>query len=213
MSCPRKDDFKWQQYKGKLILLCVRWYLAFTLSYRQLERMLREQSWSVDHTSIFRWIQHYGKVKGKDLYLYRTVDSSGQAIDFLLTAQQDKASAKRFFRKALSGSHNPSPRVIKVDKNRAYPVAVEELKAEGVLSCRCRLRHCKFLNNIVEQDHRNSKKRTCLAKGYKTFPSARRTLEGIETMQMIRKGRVRRVTKKNVVAEAKFIAMLFGIAA
>jgi transposase, IS6 family len=94
MSRPRKDDFKWRQYKGKLILLCVRWYLAFTLSYRQLEKMLREQGWSVDHTSIFRWVQRYGpeltvrcraflkptnrsyrtdetyiKVKGKDCYL------------------------------------------------------------------------------------------------------------------------------------------------
>jgi transposase-like protein len=70
-----------------------------------------------------------------------------------------------------------------------------------------------FLNNVIEQDHRVSKKRTWLAKGYKTFPSARRTLEGIETIHMIRKGRIRRVAKNNVVAEAKFIAKLFGLAA
>lgn len=102
MSRSTKDLFKWRQYKGKLILLCVRWYLAFTLSYRQLERMLREQGWSVDHTSLFRWVQRYGpelakrcrgflkptnrsyrtdetyiKAKGKDRYLYRAVDSTG----------------------------------------------------------------------------------------------------------------------------------------
>jgi transposase, IS6 family len=76
-----------------------------------------------------------------------------------------------------------------------------------------RLRQCKYLNNVVEQDHRVSKKRVWLAKGYKAFASARRTLEGIETMHMIRKGRVRRVAKKDVVAEAKFVAKLFGLAA
>ena len=188
MSRPTKDLFKWRRYRGQLILLCVRWYLAFTLSYRQLERMLREQGWAVDHTSVFRWVQRYGpelakrcraflkptnrsyrtdetyiKGKGKDRYLYRAVDSAGQTIAFLLTAQRDKAAAKRFFRKALSCSSNPSPRVINVDKNAAYPAAFRELKAEGLLSCRCRLRQCKYLNNVIEQDHRILKRRTKLA--------------------------------------------------
>jgi transposase, IS6 family len=98
-------------------------------------------------------------VKGKDRYLYRAVDSTGQTIDFLLTAQRDKASAKRFFRQALSISSHPSPRVINVDKNSAYSPAVQELQAEGWLSPRCHLRPCKFLNHIVEQDHRTLKRR------------------------------------------------------
>jgi transposase, IS6 family len=237
VSPSTKNIFKWRRYQGQLILLSVRWYLTYTLSYRQLERMLREQGWSVDHTSIFRWVQRYGpelakrcraflkptnrsyrvdetyiKVKGKDRYLYRAVDSTGQTIDFLLTAKRDKASAKRFFQKALRGSVNVMPRVINVDKNAAYPAAIPELKAEGVLSRRCRLRQCKFLNNIVEQDHRNVKRRTKLAMGYGSFRTAWRTIQGIETMHLLRKGRVRRVPKDDVVAQVRFIHKLFGLA-
>jgi transposase, IS6 family len=85
------------------------------------------------------------------------VDSIGQTIDFLLTANRDAAAAKRFFRKILLEPANPQPRVINVDKNRAYPAAVEELKVEGTLRRLCRLRQCKYLNNVVEQDHRVSK--------------------------------------------------------
>ena len=97
------------------------------------------------------------KVKGEDKYLYRAVDSVGQTIDFLLTARRDAAAAKRFLRKALAASGNPMPRVMNVDKNPAYPAAVERLKAEGSLPRRVRLRQCKFLNNVVEQDHRTVK--------------------------------------------------------
>jgi transposase, IS6 family len=236
VSPSTKNIFKWRRYQGQLILLSVRWYLTYTLSYRQLERMLREQGWSVDHTSIFRWVQRYGpelakrcraflkptnrsyrvdetyiKVKGKDRYLYRAVDSTGQTIDFLLTAKRDKASAKRFFQKALRGSVNVMPRVINVDKNAAYPAAIPELKAEGVLSRRCRLRQCKFLNNIVEQDHRTVKRRTKLAMGYGSFRTAWRTIQGIETMHLIRKGRVRRVPKDDVAAQIRFLHQLFGL--
>ena len=120
MAYNAANPFKWRQHKGRLILLCVRWYLAFTLSYRQLARMVQEHGWKVNHTSIFRWVQRYGpelaarcraflkptnrsyrvdetyiKVKGEDRYLYRAIDSTGQTIDFLLTAKRDKASAKR----------------------------------------------------------------------------------------------------------------------
>src|SRR3982750_1264062 len=236
MSRSPQNVFKGRQYQGQLILLSVRWYLTFTLSYRQLARMLREQGWAVDHTSVFRWVQRYGpelakrcraflkptnrsyrtdetyiKVKGKDRYLYRAVDSRGQTIDFLLTAKRDKAAAKRFFRQALSGSRNPSPRVINVDKNAAYPPAVKELKDEGVLSRRCRLRQCKFLNNIVEQDHRTVKRRMKLAMGYGSFRTAWRTIQGIETMHLIRKGRVRHVPKDDVIAQIRFLHQLFGV--
>jgi len=103
--------------------------------------------------------------------------------------------------------------VINVDKNPAYPAAVDALKTEDALPRRVRLRQCKYLNNVIEQDHRTVKKRTWLAKGYASFQSAWRTLEGIETMHMIRKGRVRWVATGNVVAEARFVAMLFAIAA
>ena len=161
----------------------------------------------------YRVDETYIKVKGQEKYLYRAVDSTGQTIDFLLTAKRDQAAAKRFFHKVFRSPANPIPRVINVDKNAAYPAAIKVLKQEGILPRRVRLRQCKYLNHVIEQDHRLSKKRVWLAKGYKSFPSAQRTLEGIETRHMIRKGRVKRVAKKDVVAEAKFVAKLFGLAA
>ena len=141
------------------------------------------------------------------------MDSAGQTIDFLLTAKRDTEAAQRFFRKVFAARENPTPRVVNVDKNRAYPSAIEALKAEGNLPRRVRLRQCKYLNNIVEQDHRTVKKRVWLAKGYGSFESAWRTLQGIETMHMINKGRVRWLAKGDAVGQAHFIASLFGIAA
>ena len=123
------------------------------------------------------------------------MDSTGQTIDFLLTAKRDAASAKRFFRKVFADPANLQPRVINVDKNPAYPAASKELKDEDTLRRRCRVRQCKYLNNIVEQDHRTVKHRTWLAMGYGSFHSAWRTLQGIEAVNMIRKGRVRWVAK------------------
>jgi transposase-like protein len=102
---------------------------------------------------------------------------------------------------------------VNVDKNRAYPAAIEALKANRTLSRRVRLRQCKYLNNIIEQDHRTVKKRVWLAKGYGSFQSAWRTLQGIETMHMINKGRVRWLAKGDAVGQAHFVASLFGIAA
>ena len=104
------------------------------------------------------------------------------------------------------------PRVINVDKNPAYPAAVEVLKADGVIPRRVRLRQCKYLNNVIEQDHRTVKKRVWLAKGYGSFQSAWRTLQGIETVNMIRKGRVKWLPKEDAVGQAIFISVLFGLA-
>jgi transposase, IS6 family len=232
------NPFKGRQYPGEVILIAVRWYLRYPLAYEHVSDLLTERGLPVDASCIWRWVQAYApelmkrcrqhlkptnksyrvdetyiKVKGQVKYLYRAVDSTGQTIDFLLTAKRDAAAAKRFFQKVWSCPSNPIPRVINVDKNPAYPAAIHALQQDGMLPRRVRLRRCKFLNNVIEQDHRISKKRTWLAKGYKTFPSARRTLDGIETMHMIRKGRVRRVAKKNVVAEARFVAKLFGLVA
>lgn len=163
------------------------------------------RSWRLDET--------YIRIKGRDRFLYRAVDSTGQTIDFLLTDRRDAAAAKRFFRRALLNEGNSMPRVINVDKNPAYPRAVEDLKREGAISRRCRLRQCKYLNNVVEQDHRNVKRRTWLAKGYGSLSTAWRTLRGIEAMDMMRKGRVRCVVKGDPAGQAKFIGTLFGIAA
>jgi transposase, IS6 family len=112
---------------------------------------LANNSYRVDET--------YIKIKGRWYYLYRAVDSAGQTIDFMLSAKRDARAASRFFRKMLTAPQHSSTRVINVDKNQAYPPAVEELKEEGILSDVCQLRQCKYLNNIVEQDHRFIKRR------------------------------------------------------
>ena len=237
MPIPATNPFKGRQYPGEVILTAVRWYLRYPLAYEQVAELLAERGLAVDASCVWRWVQAYApelhkrcrphlkvvnkscrvdetcsKVKGQEKYLYRAVDSTGQTIDFLLTAQRDKAAAKRFFQKVFSFSSHPIPRVINVDKNAAYPAAIKALQKEGLLPRRVQLRQGKFLLNGIEQDHRLVKKRMWLAKGYPTFHSASRTLLGIETMRMIRKGRVRRVGKKEVRAEARFVASLFSIA-
>jgi transposase-like protein len=161
----------------------------------------------------YRIDETYLKVKGKDRYLYRAIDSTGQTIEFLLTAKRDTAAAKRFLLNAIAASGNAMPRVMNVDKNPAYPAAVEEMKAKGILPRRVRLRQCKYLNNIVEQDHRWVKKRVWLAKGYGSFRTAWRTLQGIEAVHMIRKGRVRWLAKDHSVGQGLFINSLFSVAA
>jgi len=141
------------------------------------------------------------------------VDSTGQTIDFLLTAKRDTAAAKRFLRRAIEASGNPMPRVMNVDNNPAYPAAVEALKNDGVIPKRVALRQCKYLNNVIEQDHRSVKKRVWLAKGYGSFQSAWRTLQGIEAVHMIKQGRVKWLAKEDAVGQAVFIDFLFGLAA
>ena len=232
------NPFKGRHFPGEVIVQCVRWYLRYPLAYEHVSELLAERGVEVHASCVWRWVQAYApelnrrcrphlkptnksyrtdetyiKVKGKDHYLYRAVDSSGHTIDFLLAAKRDAAAAKRFFRRALRSPGNPMPRVINVDKNPAYPAAVEALKEDGVFPRRVRLRQCKYLNNVVEQDHRTVKKRTWLAKGYRSFPTAWRTLQGIEAVNMIRKGRVRWVAKQDAIAQAVFIDKLFGIAA
>src|SRR5436190_6361522 len=161
------NPFKGRQYSGHVILLAVRWYLRYPLAYEHVAEMLAERGLEVDASCIWRWVQAhapeinkrcrphlsrtnksyridetYIKVKGRDRYLYRAVDSTGQTIDFLLTAKRDAASAKRFFRKVFANPANVQPRVINVDKNPAYPAAIKELKDEGMLRRRCRVRQC-----------------------------------------------------------------------
>jgi len=126
-------------------------------------------------------------------YLYRAVDSRGQTIDFLLSAKRNAAAAKRFFRKALGQPHTVNPRTITVDKNPAYPCAVAAMKKDGELWRRSKLRQVKYLNNIVEQDHRRVKRLIRPGLGFGSFRTARRTLAGCEAMAMMRKGQVRKI--------------------
>jgi transposase-like protein len=152
------------------------------------------------------------KVKGRWMYLYRAVDSRGQTIDFLLSAKRDSEAAKRFFRKALAQPHTVNPRTITVDKNAAYPKAASEMKKDGELWRRSRLRQVKYLNNIVEQDHRNVKRLTCPGLAFGSFWTARRTLAGYNPQAMTRKGQIRNIGGCDIKAQAKFIAALFEVA-
>ena len=141
------------------------------------------------------------------------MDSRGQTIDFLLSAKRDAAAAKRFFRNALGQPHTVNPRTITVDKNPAYPCAVAQMKEDGKLWRRSRLRQCKYLNNIVEQDHRRMKRLVRPGLGFGGFWTARRTLAGYEVMAMVRKGQVRKIGGRDIRAQATFVAELFDVAA
>jgi transposase-like protein len=230
------NSFKWKHYAGEIILLNVRWYLKYALSYRNLQEMMVERGIKVDHTTIMRWVHQYSpeiekkirkhlrptndswrvdetyiKVKGEWKYLYRAVDSDGNTIDFMLSAKRNRKAAKRFLKKALGSKHNQMPRAITVDKNPAYPVAIHELKNERILLQNVSLRQIKYLNNIVEQDHRPIKRIVRPMLGFQSFHTATKTLKGIEIMHMIKKGQVDTLNQC-VLNEVNFINQLFGIA-
>ena len=155
--------FKWRQFEPEVILLAVDWYLRFSLSYRDVEGLLAwsgactpitsrcgdgysvtPRKWndvcavdSKQPATVGGWTLTYIRVKGKWVYLYRAVDSTGATIDFLLSAKRDTVAAKRFLAKALGGANHPHPRVINTDKDAAYPPAIVQLKAEGALEENC----------------------------------------------------------------------------
>jgi transposase-like protein len=235
----RQDQsFKGRQFTAEVILWAVRWYLMFPISYRDLELMLADRGEDVAHTTLFRWTQAcvpqiekrvrphlrlsngswrvdetYVRVKARWMYLYRAVDSRGQTIDFLLSVKREAEAAKRFFRKALGQPHTVNLRTITVDKNPAYKSAVEQLKENGELWRSSRLRQCKFLNNIMEQDHRRVKRQVRPGLGFGSFHTARRTLADYEVMAMVRKGQLRKIDGRDMRAQATFVAGLFQTAA
>lgn len=229
---------KWQYFQAEIILLYVHWYLRSPLSYRHLEEMMLERGLIVDYTTVYRWTQAYApelekrcrphlrstndswrvdetyiKVKGKWKYLYRAVNFAGNILDFLLSVKRDRQAAKRFLCKALKVTDNSSPRVINVDKNVAYPRAIEELEVESTLPQACELRQNKYLNNIVEQDHRFIKKLVNPGLGFQSFCTVIRTLIGYETMNMIRKGQMYGVAKRDILGQVKFVAQILEVAA
>jgi transposase, IS6 family len=149
-------------------------------------------------------------IKKRWYYLYRAVDSTGATLDFMLSATRDADAAERFFRKVLQASHTLTPRVITVDKNAAYPRAFDALQQDGSLPETCLLRQCKYLNNVVEQDHRFVKRRVNPGLGFGAFDTAQRTIQGYEGMHMLRKGQIEGLTKRDVLAQNHIINQLFG---
>jgi IS6 family transposase len=234
----RVGSFKGRHFTSEVILWALRWYLAFPISYRDLASMLADRGIEVDHTTLFRWVQAYAptlewrirrhlrpcnvswrvdetyiKVNGVWTYLYRAVDSLGQTIDFLLSARRNAAAAKHFFRKALRQPHTVNPRTITVDRNPAYPRAVRDLKRTGGLWRFSRLRQRKYLNNIVEQDHRRIKRLVRPGLSFGSLRTAKQTLAGYEAMAMVRKRQVDNVGGRDMKAQAAFVAGLFAVAA
>jgi putative transposase len=204
-------NFKGMRFPIDVILVCIRWYAAYLLSYRYLEQMMEERGVSVEHSSINRWAirflpliekmarkhkrpvrgswrmdETYIKVKGVWKYFYRAVDTQGKTVDFLLTAKRDMAAAKRFFDKAIVANGDPAK--VAMDKSGANKAAMDAINAGRKVPIL--VRQVKYLNNIVEQDHRAIKRVIRPMLNFKSFRSAASVLAGIELMHMIRKGQL-----------------------
>ena len=228
-----QDLFKGRHFDQEIIVLCIRWYLAFKLSSRDLVQMMAERGISLAHTTILRWVQRYVpefekrwsryarpvgdswrvdetyiKVRGQWVYLYRAVDREGRTVDFLLSKQRDVMAAKRFFSQATR--QHGMPRVITLDGYAASHRAVAKLKAAGTLPRRVRVRSCKYLNNIVEQDHRRIKQRIRPMIGFKRFDTATVTIRGIELAEKIKKDQfnLERLVGKQSTAPKTWAAVL-----
>ncbi|AXY11359.1 IS6 family transposase (plasmid) [Bacillus thuringiensis LM1212] len=233
----KENLFKWKHYQPDIILLTIRWYLRYNLSFRDLVEMMEERGLSLAHTTIMRWVHQYGpelkkrirkhlkptndswrvdetylKIKGKKMYLYRAVDSEGNTIDFYLSQRRNAKAAKRFLKKALTSCHATKPRTITADGDKAYPVAIRKLKEDKCLPHDTPLRVKKYLNNIIEQDHRFIKKRIRNMLGLKSYKTAGKMIDGIEAMYMIKKGQTSQGAK-SVQKQIKLINHLFGLSA
>ena len=201
-------EFKWSHFAKEIILWGVRWYVASPISYRQLEEMMQERGVEVDHSTLNRWVIKYApeiekqfrqcrrpvgrswrvdetyiRVKGEWKYLYRAVDKDGQTIDFLLTPQRDRAAAEAFLHKAIRA--HGVPEKITIDQSGSNTAAIRQYNRTHKTAIA--IRQCKYLNNIVEQDHRAVKRKVRPMLGFKSFWAARCTIAGIEVMHAIRK--------------------------
>ena len=199
---------------------------------------MRERGLSVDHVTIFRWVQRYApeinkrmrphlkmsgtsyridetyvKVGREWRYLYRAGDSAGSTIEFMLSARRDVLAAKRFFKNMMRADHRRLPLTIGTDKHASYPEAFSYSVKGKVLPSDCKLKRIKYLKNIIEQDHRAIRRRWRAAQCFRSFHTAERTLEGIEAMHMMRKGQVKRLDGRDAEGQAKFVESLFSVAA
>lgn len=161
----------------------------------------------------YRLGETYVKVGREWTYLYRAVDSAGCTIEFMLSAKRNVSAAKRFFKKMMRADHRRLPFTTGTDKHASYPEAFATSLKEKVLPFDCELRRVKYLNNVIEQDHRAIRTRWRAMQCFRSFPTAERTLEGIESLHMMRKGQVKRLDGRDAVGQAKFVKSLFSVAA
>jgi transposase-like protein len=213
--------FKGRHFDRSVILLCVRWYLAYILSLRNLEEMMAERGISVDHATVHRWVVRYSpellerfnrrkravtrrwhvdetyiKVRGRWTYLYRAIDSDGDTVEFWFSERRNLAAAKRFLRKALN-RHGRPERIV-IDGSQTNREAILSCDTTSRLQDRARrklkpirIRQSAYWNNLIEQDHRAIKRRVCSMMGFKSMDSARAVLGGIEMVHMMRKGQAK----------------------
>ena len=207
-------SFKFRRYPEDIILMAVRWKLAYPLSYSAIEELMDERGVQIDHSSVQRWVSTYAqqldqsfrsrkkpvgsswrmdetyiKFNGKWVYLYRAVDKAGATVDFMLSEKSDRKAAIRFFEKSISSSGLPEK--ITIDKSGANTAACHRLNMllflSGIYCLFIEVRRIKCFNNIVEQDHRFIKRITKYTKGFKSFASAEATIAGIELHHMLKK--------------------------
>jgi putative transposase len=222
-------SFKGAHFPKEVILMGVRWYVAYPLSTRHVEELMEERGVEVDHATINRWVIKYSspleaafhrqkrpvwiswrmdetyiRVKGQWRYLYRAVDKTGQTIDFLLTEQRDERAAMCFLTKAIR--RHGVPEKITIDGSEANAAAIRGYNEEHGTAII--IRRVKYLNNVVEQDHRGVKRVTRPMLGFKSFDAAQHTLAGIELMHMLKKGqRVAEEGTEGLTPAAQFYAL------
>ena len=229
-----EELFAGRHFDREVIILCVRWYPRYKLSFRDLVEMMAERVLSLAHTTIMRWVRRYAsefvkrwnrfgrscgrswrvdetyiKVRGQWVYLYRAVDKAGQTIDFRLSRTRDVAAAKAFFKKAIRHEGRP-PHTITLDGYAASHRALREMRDDGLLPKRMKLRSSKYLNNLIEQDHRGIKSRTRPMLGFKSFASAASAIAGVELLRRIHKRQfaLSRLRRRGQAAPAIWNAVL-----
>lgn len=207
----------------------------YGISYRDLEEMMNERGLSIDHTTLYRWVQHYApilkkktewyqkryssrwhvdetyiKVKGEWKYLYRAIDEQGNTLDFYLSRRRNAIAAKQFLQKLIKLNKDYCPSVINTDKSPTYNQAIHELKQEGVLPEKVKHSQIKYRNNRLESDHGKLKQVINPTLGFQSMKTAYATIKGMEVMYMFRKGQFNCWMYGNR-NEVKFINQLFNI--
>jgi transposase, IS6 family len=228
--------FKRRRFPVEIILLCVRWYCKYGISYRDLAEMMQERGVNVDPSTIFRWVQRYApeiqkrvrqyqsfrsgswrvdepyvRVGGRWKYLFPAVDKFGQLIASMMAERGDTGAAYRFLRKALKTMSNYPPSSITTDKLASYPKAIRRLQREGSLPKDVEHRTSKYLNNIIEADHGALKCVIRPARGFQRMKTASATIGGFEVMRMIRRGHCV-LRHSGVIGEIRLVNQLFGLA-
>ncbi len=235
----QESPLSYSPHSGQAITLRESYlYCRYSLSYRELGEMMSEHGMTMEQVMIFkagtvlsagdhsrmrphlkmsgtsyRIDETYVKVGKEWKYLYRAVDSAGDSIEFMLSAKRDIPAAECFFRKLMRAEHRRLPFTIGTGKHASYPEAFAASANEKVLPPDCKLRRVKYLNNVIDQDHRAMRRRWRAAQCFRPFHTAERTLEGVESMHMLRKGQVKRLDGRDAKGQAKFAASFFGVAA